>query len=141
LTSNRVGHNINCVVFIYAQKFLYSSGHQPQFLIFFDISTQKLEYVLELVVNYLSERKLNHPITKHLIVNLTPAPVQRRQISMADDDEGLEALAELEKEASEFNKVEKISATYTTEIFLLTRDISSQDAEIDRILKAFRLDA
>lgn len=60
---------------------------------------------------------------------------------MADDDEGLEALAELEKEASEFNKVEKISATYTTEIFLLTRDISSQDAEIDRILKAFRLDA
>ncbi|KAI9770623.1 MAG: hypothetical protein M1840_003215 [Geoglossum simile] len=38
---------------------------------------------------------------------------------MAEDEEGLEALAELEREASEFNK----------------------DAEIDRILKAFRLDA
>ena len=55
----------------------------------------------------------------------------------------LEALDALEKEASEFNKVCLVLLSCqvdfnTSQIFT---DIPVQDAEIDRILKAFRLDA
>jgi hypothetical protein len=57
---------------------------------------------------------------------------------MADDE--LDALNALEKEASEFNKVcdafvSMLSRTLFTDV------VCAQDAEIDRIRKAFPLDA
>lgn len=54
---------------------------------------------------------------------------------MADDD--LDALNALEKEASEFNKV-----CYAPVAMLLPTDVvCAQDSEIERIRKAFPLDA
>lgn len=57
---------------------------------------------------------------------------------ISTDNGELDALDALEKEASEFNKVRNTSQLLTS-----CTDVSSaeQDAEIDRILKAFKLDS
>lgn len=54
------------------------------------------------------------------------------------DNGELEALDALEKEASEFNKVRTVSQQFASCTNLYSLD---KDAEIDRILKAFKLDA
>lgn len=58
--------------------------------------------------------------------------------SISADNGELEALDALEKEASEFNKVRIVSHLFTPCADLASRE---KDAEIDRILKAFKLDA
>lgn len=58
--------------------------------------------------------------------------------SISADNGELEALDALEKEASEFNKVRIVSYLFTPWTDL---DSHEKDAEIDRILKAFKLDA
>ena len=55
---------------------------------------------------------------------------------ISTDNGELEALDALEKEASEFNKVGILSHVLTSHT-----EYIEQDAEIDRILKAFKLDA
>jgi hypothetical protein len=57
---------------------------------------------------------------------------------MPSDAEDQDALDALESEAKEFDKVRPPRFYHHLRVPALTRD---QDAEIDRILKAFRLDA
>ena len=64
--------------------------------------------------------------------------IKNIQTQEEDDKDGLAALDALDKEASEFNKV----LYRNPEIFKTNFESDLlQDAEIDRILKAFKLDA
>ena len=58
---------------------------------------------------------------------------------MANDE--LDALDALEKEAKEYDKVSTYIRSGNVTASLHATDLSRKDAEIDRILKEFRLDA